>query len=147
MTMRTVIAATVQVQGLVNGTTARDKSTRSIPSLSEADPPYLGYDLARFGPHGLKWMKEYQARDPTFRNRQTVQEAEKRLGVSLQRLDHVRDCHFPTNLEKFGFVRISIDQRKDQELKAAIMSRHPCWDREKGRCAPCGDGVPAFMYA
>lgn len=87
--------------------------------------PYLGYDLKAFGPYGLKWMKERQAQDEVFRDLRAIHAAENILGFPLQRLDHAFDHHFPTNVERFGFVQTSSEIRKAKEPEPRN-SRGPC---------------------
>lgn len=125
--------------------------TVSPPSASSqagepASNPYLGFSLNMFGPFGMEWMKESQSLDDVFRDQKAIHNAELVLGHPIQRLDHTFDHHFPTNVERFGLIRVSIAQRIKKELKSKP-SRGPCSRGTIiGNCSSCKTCVPTFVY-
>lgn len=128
--VRTVIAST-------------DPQASSGPSMPRDNvPSYLGYDLNSFGPYGLQWMLERQVDDEVFCSPQSTYQAEKALGHSVQRLDHICDHHFPTNLERFGFVRQPITQSTGGKRPKCPCSR----TAERDTCPSCRPCTPVFMY-
>jgi hypothetical protein len=63
-------------------------------------------------------MKESQSLDDVFRDQEAMHNAELVLGHPIQKLDHTYDHHFPTNVERFGLIRVSTAQRIKKEPKS-----------------------------